>query len=259
MASTNELAINNYHQFLKGNSDFKIVYGLKEVGPSKRLLVLDSSFNPPHLGHYELLKKTIEFYNDSNNHVLLLLSVNNADKAPKPASFENRLQMISILNNILKSEGIESSVGVTTHAKFVDKNDAIRDSGFFNNDIVFLVGFDTITRIFDSKYYTPLLPAEALSHFMECTEICCLARADSISIEKQYMYPTEIEKGIFEPNIPSSWGHKIHILHNEKQYSNISSSNIRLEIKDGIDLDTLSTDMPLPIIEYLKNNDECIF
>ncbi|KAI1325929.1 Nucleotidylyl transferase [Xylariaceae sp. FL0255] len=101
-----------------------------KVSP-KYILVLDSSFNPPTLAHQRMalsalsdpryrsnaviqvagakkeLKGRMEM--DETSRVLLLLAINNADKAPKPAAFPERLAMMYIFaHELLKASAAQS-------------------------------------------------------------------------------------------------------------------------------------------------------
>ncbi|KAK3396919.1 hypothetical protein B0T20DRAFT_440301 [Sordaria brevicollis] len=76
------------------------------IPPAKRphtLIVLDSSFNPPTLAHLRMATSAVEDIirrkgsgetDIEGLRLLLLLAVVNADKAPKPASFDQRLAMM---------------------------------------------------------------------------------------------------------------------------------------------------------------------
>lgn len=86
--------------------------------PPQTLLVLDSSFNPPTLAHQamalsallqQLQQQQQQQQQDQDgsrkkkkgaaapsSRVLLLLAINNADKAPKPATFPQRLAMMYV-------------------------------------------------------------------------------------------------------------------------------------------------------------------
>ncbi|KAJ4417380.1 hypothetical protein N0V85_001889 [Neurospora sp. IMI 360204] len=75
------------------------------IPPTKRphtLIVLDSSFNPPTLAHLRMatsaVEDTIKKKGDEKEitglRLLLLLAIVNADKAPKPAAFDQRLAMM---------------------------------------------------------------------------------------------------------------------------------------------------------------------
>ena len=258
---------------VKGNDRIPYDHESNEEDPI--LLVLDSSFNPPHWGHYTLIKKSYEHYSqlypNKNIHVLLLLSIQNADKEVKPASFDKRMEMMCIMSRLLNKdfESLSSYVGLTIFGKFVDKDAIIRKKFFNRGKIVYLVGFDTIIRIFDPKYYVPETPAVALCNFMKNVEFCCLTRinyntSESESCVIQSNYSKDISQGKYEPLIPREWGHKIHMLSNDPRYINVSSSAIRKVmiplrqpyfLNEEI-LNDLKEQLPIEIIEYIVQSSE---
>lgn len=265
---------------VKETKQFTIVDGPERLTKTDEndsiLLVLDSSFNPPHWGHYTLIKKSYEYYHqlypDKEINVLLLLSVQNADKAAKPASFDKRVEMMCVMGGILTQnfDKLSCSVGLTIFGKFIDKDKIIRDRFFSDGKIIYLVGFDTITRIFDPKYYTPETPAIALKEFMKQTEFCCLTRHDDESdndsdndseetYNVQLNYSKEISDGKYEPLVPREWGSKVNVLLNDPKYSNVSSSAIRKVMSqlygelpnNEIMIDDLKEQLPNEIVKYI--------
>ncbi|AAS54093.1 AFR721Wp [Eremothecium gossypii ATCC 10895] len=227
---------------------FEIVYGKRFLdAPERRLLVLDSSFNPPHFGHCELIERAVEHYKSEQLHVLLLLSVNNADKAAKPATFDKRLYMMSILAELL-SKSIDSSVGLTTHARFIEKTGAIRKHGFHVGPITYLMGFDTLIRFFDPRYYQPSTLIEALSEFMQHTELFCLTREDGAGPENQATYCATLATGGFEPHMPRNWASHIFIDSRAGKYYGLSSTKVRNLIAQPRALSDL---VPKEILDYI--------
>jgi nicotinamide-nucleotide adenylyltransferase len=119
--------------------------------------------------------------------LLLLLSVNNADKGVKPAAFDKRMAMMWAfardLQRALQSEAesaagdgqgdgseeaetLSVDLGLATVPYFHEKSAALADLAFYNGDAadseeagkteqLFLVGYDTLIRIFNPKYYGP--------------------------------------------------------------------------------------------------------
>jgi nicotinamide-nucleotide adenylyltransferase len=118
--------------------------------------------------------------------LLLLLAVRNADKAAKPAAFEQRLAMMWAFARDVRAElerrsaggdeegGVPIDVALATQPYFHEKSAAIAESGFYKpttdgeeeggkakEDVreqpeqVILAGYDTLIRIFDPKYYGP--------------------------------------------------------------------------------------------------------
>ncbi|KAI5962423.1 uncharacterized protein KGF55_003499 [Candida pseudojiufengensis] len=239
-------------EFLTSKKDFSIVYSSNSVGSlitnqTERICVLDSSFNPPHLAHYALIEESLNTKHDNipieNKSILLLLSVKNADKIhPQPESFDKRLEMMYFMaNHLTKNYPINVSIGITNHAKFVDKSLSILNflesqkitihTGF---KLTFLIGFDTLIRIFDPRYYLPDKLSNSLDHFMKMTDLFCLTRpTDEINVLQQPNYVKEIASGKHE-EIPSSWSNSIFLLKdlNEK-LAQISSSSIRKSIING--------------------------
>ncbi|KAK3356766.1 hypothetical protein B0T25DRAFT_589260 [Lasiosphaeria hispida] len=154
------------------------------------LVVLDSSFNPPTRAHLRMVRSGIHDLVQGKRQklsalrVLLLLAVNNADKAPKPAVFEQRLAMMWAFAKDVQDEvraqqpGQETSqeetassdedlsidIGLSTLPYFAEKSAEIAASDFYKSDggegegqmeQVILAGYDTLIRIFNPKYYGP--------------------------------------------------------------------------------------------------------
>ncbi|GMG56526.1 unnamed protein product [Ambrosiozyma monospora] len=106
---------------------------------TQRLLILDSSFNPPHKAHASLIVQSLLHNYDppgtlglatvNKFSVLLLLSINNADKkTAKPALFHHRVAMMFQLANELKKHyGVAVGVGLTDKSLFVDKSRVVSE------------------------------------------------------------------------------------------------------------------------------------
>ncbi|CAG57898.1 uncharacterized protein GVI51_B00473 [Nakaseomyces glabratus] len=259
-----------YTEFVAKNGQFCLFdgsLGVKPINSGTKVLVLDSSYNPPHLAHFTLVKNAIEFYGHrgfSNFHVLLLLATNNADKRPKPATFDKRMAMMKRFADFISIQNwngmqVGVSCALTTHGKFVDKLVDISKLINFGIEmpvITFLVGFDTLIRIFNPVYYEPVSVAEALRSFMESVEFCCLRREDGkYTLDFQEDYINKIINGEEEPQIPSNWGEKIHILSFNESVKNISSSMVRDVVNNkGSDAIDLKDSIPMVIVEYIKQN-----
>ena len=227
-------------EFLTSKSDFSIIYNTSTTGSTssfinpttQRVCILDSSFNPPHLGHYALIEESLTKNYDNipitNKVVLLLLSVKNADKLhPKPESFDKRLDMMYLMaNGLSKKYPVNIAIGLTNHAKFVDKSlsvlNYIKETQNHHQErnlikLTFLVGFDTLIRIFDPKYYLPDKLSNSLENFMKNTDLFCLTRLDnSFSQLEQSKYIDDIKRGDHE-EIPSHWSDNIYLLPPKKK------------------------------------------
>ncbi|KAK3303952.1 uncharacterized protein B0T15DRAFT_224794 [Chaetomium strumarium] len=165
----------------------------------RTLIVLDSSFNPPTRAHLRMATSAIHDLTHTHGQplgtlrLLLLLSVNNADKGVKPAAFDKRLAMMwAFARDVQHSfRGVHededdgqglASVGGPPQASagagetplhvdlalakmpyFHEKSAALAGLDFYKGtndgagetEQVFLAGYDTLIRIFNPKYYGP--------------------------------------------------------------------------------------------------------
>ncbi|KAF9566432.1 hypothetical protein EC968_003743 [Mortierella alpina] len=140
-----------------------------------RIAVLDSSFNPPTKAHYHLLKAAARVGCDA---VLLLLATNNVDKGQTGASAIERLEMMEAMAmDAIRNEKEEPAlrhmaVGLTIHARFMDKAQPILDSYPPNTvQLSWIMGHDTMTRLFDPKYYKDVR-TDMAPFFEQCDVIC---------------------------------------------------------------------------------------
>ncbi|KAF8591206.1 Nucleotidylyl transferase [Ramaria rubella] len=147
------------------------------TGRILNLCVLDSSFNPPTMAHLALA--CLPFLPNSSSPSpsfsakLLLFSIKNADKTLKPgdATPSQRLQMMIFLAHELQRIGEQNAnhssqniaVGVCREPTFVGKSAVLLDffhdrlatlSPSTNVRLTFLLGFDTLERLFAPRYYS---------------------------------------------------------------------------------------------------------
>ncbi|KAF9409438.1 hypothetical protein BGZ94_001961 [Podila epigama] len=145
------------------------------VSRPTRIAVLDSSFNPPTKAHYHLLKAAARVGCDA---VLLLLATNNVDKGQTGAGAVERLEMMEAMAmDAIQSEKEDSAlrhmaVGLTIHARFMDKAQPILDHYPPNTvQLSWIMGHDTMTRLFDPKYYKDV-HSDMAPFFAQCDVIC---------------------------------------------------------------------------------------
>lgn len=177
------------HSFAVAPAKFCILRTVNATTIQPRTLyILDSSFNPPSIAHLTLITSALKqhAYSELNPcRLLLLFSTHNADKAPSPASFAQRIALVSIfaedVSHSLKTEvpklnadvaNVSIDVGLTKEPYYNDKSAAIADTipriYPSNPSHIHLVGYDTLIRFCDPKYYpnhTP--PLSALKPFFE--------------------------------------------------------------------------------------------
>lgn len=219
----------------------------KQSSPPKTIYVLDSSFNPPTRAHLRICTSALlhDRPKAEPKRLLLLLATQNADKAPKPAAFEQRLAMMSIFAEEMVMEmtaedgreGLVVDVGVTKKARFVDKARVIEECGEYSSiddergkkpiEQVHLTGFDTLVRLLDIKYYPPghtLAPLEGLfgKHRVRVTRRTGDAWGGR---EEQDGFMTKLQRGQMEDKGGKrEWAERIQLVEGRKEGEEIVSS-----------------------------------
>lgn len=238
-----------YQGFLKSQTLMTVIHESRapKVSIDPSFYILDSSFNPPHFGHLELIKRAAV----AKGHVVLLLSITNADKAPMPASFDQRLDMMYEFGQYLVSQmGFQYSIVLSKSPRFIDKS--LEINRIYQNGMKhYLLGFDTLIRVFDQKYYSMPID-EALEQFVMSNKFICLTRDKDIT--EQVKYLKELETG--KLGLPTHWSGNIQLIVNELDNSVISSSGIRNVFKAEENLDDSCLDSrTIPNIEsYIVDN-----
>ena len=116
------------------------------TGP--RLGIFASSFNPPTTAHVELIKRAAETF--SLDEVLALAGKANADKTTYGCPLDDRIAMLELAF----AEQDYVSIGLSSHAFYVDIIEALERDYPDRTDLHFIVGFDTFERVldFEDKY-----------------------------------------------------------------------------------------------------------
>jgi nicotinamide-nucleotide adenylyltransferase len=126
----------------KGEPRIDIVKRAQATGP--RLGVFASSFNPPTIAHIELIRRAAEAF--SLDESLALAGKTNADKLEYECSLADRLAMLKLAFEFADSH---TSIGLSSHAFYVDMIDALERACSPQTDLHFIVGFDTFERVLD--------------------------------------------------------------------------------------------------------------
>ena len=176
--------------------------------PLKRLVVLDSSFNPPTIAHQWLATSALrdvwrkEGLRPAESRLLLLLAVNNADKGVKPAAFEHRLTMMAAFARDLlrSSEQTESSIdksplpsdGGSSTLKGQPSVDSAEDLAIDIALTTFPYFHDKSAAIASSEFYS--------GHGVESPEQLFLAGFDTLIriFNPKYYKPPVPEEGIYD-------------------------------------------------------------
>jgi nicotinamide-nucleotide adenylyltransferase len=114
-----------------------------------RVVVLPSAFNPPTWAHVRLLERAAA--RGGANQGLALLTTRNVDKGLYGASLPHRVGML------LAATAAEAdfAVGAANQARILDQASALR-AAFPAAQFDFVVGFDTLERLFAPRYYSDM-------------------------------------------------------------------------------------------------------
>ncbi|KAI1118092.1 Nucleotidylyl transferase [Nemania sp. NC0429] len=276
--------------------------------PPRYIFVLDSSFNPPTLAHRRMVLSALSdprystpVSHITDNHegqgapatpsasssrVLLLLAINNADKAPKPASFPQRLAMMyAFAQDILASSPAKQvggtqtqsdvsceavDIAVTTEPYFHAKARAIAASAFYRGvegtdttgsaaaEQVYLTGYDTLIRIFNPKYYPGDSMRTALDPFFAHAGLRVTMRTDDDWGDEaaQVAYLEELGAGGLEAvGGRVEWADKIELVHGRRGDEAVVSST---KVRDAVrreDWEGLGELVGEGVISFIRENE----
>ena len=239
--------------FTSSNDDFQNLYVASKSGsdgeppssssPLKHLTtlyVLDSSFNPPTKAHLTLARNALLHDHGTQKagsyRMLFLLATINADKPTKPAPFEDRLVMMSLLANQLAAEfsdqDLEVDVGVTKKPFYMDKAVAIDDAGVYGGaQQVHITGYDTIVRIFNAKYYPEESGLRVLEPFLGKHRLrVCYRIGDDEAKDRaeQDQYVEGIGNGRREDEgMKKEWRKHVELVDDAAEVKGVSSTKVR--------------------------------
>ena len=191
----------------------------------QRLGVLSASFNPLTNAHVEMCKlATKEFGFDE---VLFLLAKTNADKAVFGMSLEKRMLMLKQFVEV-DPEQNSYAVAACSHGRFVDKALALNRTYPPHTQLYFLLGADTLIRLFDPKYYDDM--SADLGQLFELSQAVAFNRGrnNSLTIEN-----------LLEQPAAAPFASTVHILDLGGDYAQISSTETRNRIQRNEPIDNL--------------------
>ena len=116
-------------------------------GQTGALGIFPASFNPPTKAHVALIREARKQAN--LDEILVLLDLQAMDKSLTGASYEERINMIEMV--FRKDPKI--SIGISNRGLFLDKIEPLKGLYPARVHFTFIVGFDTILRVMDKKYY----------------------------------------------------------------------------------------------------------
>jgi nicotinamide-nucleotide adenylyltransferase len=180
------------------------------------------------------------------HQLLLLFSTANADKAPKPASFLQRIAMITLFaeelqhrfQSELHRDDVPIDIGLVNTPYYVDKSSAISNADpavyAASPKHVHLMGYDTFVRFLAPKYYQSFdPPLSALNPYFDAGhEVQVLLRTENADaaakdMEDQESYVRSLKDGSFESSgFKSEWTDRIGLLKRDTA-GGISSTSAR--------------------------------
>ena len=206
---------------------------------AKHIGVLDASFNPLTFAHEALVHHAQDAFNF--DEIVLLLAKTNVDKALFGADLGQRLAMMVNYADANTQLDTHLSIAACSHARFIDKAHAFRAHFLSNAQIYFLVGHDTLIRIFDPRYYIDM-PAELKVLFSLCHIVS--ANRENPSREVFYRFMSRPECAPFT--------NRVHPLQLPPSFGNISSTEVRKRIRAG---DPITDLVPEFIAQFIETFD----
>ena len=155
----------------------------------KKLGIFSGSFNPLTLAHTKMIEDTITEY--QLDELLLLLAKANVDKGVFGLPLAARLLTLERYTKIRE----KFSVGVSSHGRYIDKVTALKAILPAETEFHFIVGYDTLVRIFDPKYYTDF-HAELGELFIEARFIVANRGESDIQTIESFLNQPEIRRYI---------------------------------------------------------------
>ena len=182
----------------------------------KKLGVFSGSFNPITIAHIKMFEEAqVHFELDE---ILLLLAKANVDKDEFGIPLSGRVLTLKRYAD----EGNNVSIGLSSHGRYIDKISALKEIYPEGTEYHFIIGYDTLVRIFDPKYYTDI-DKELKALFSQCKFI--VANRDNVDIET-------IKQFLDVPKIRSYSSH-ISCLMLPRCYADVSSTEVRKRLEDG--------------------------
>ncbi|MDE2800246.1 MAG: hypothetical protein OXI94_16395, partial [Gemmatimonadota bacterium] len=173
--------------------------------------------------------------------IVLLLAKTNVDKALFGADLGQRLAMMVNYANCDTQLGTRLSIAACSHARFIDKAHALRAHIPPDTQIYFLVGHDTLIRIFDPRYYTDM-SAELKVLFSLCHIVSANRENSSREVFHRFMARPEC----------APFANRVHPLQLPPSFGNISSTEVRKRIRSG---DSITDLVPESIAQFIETFD----
>ena len=193
--------------------------------------VLPSAFNPPTLAHQHLMQRALEAF--GVRHALALLTTRNVDKGVHGAPLADRVGMLLSL----AEEWSELAVAASNQARIIDQAQALTGA-FPGTEFDFIVGFDTLERLFAERYYTDMW-AELAPFF---------ARHRVLAANRGSVEAREVAAWIDEHS--GAFRDRILALEIDEFPASLSSTRVREALASGGN----ELHLPRPVLRYINEH-----
>ena len=215
---------------------------IKRVPTGRRLGVFSSSFNPPTIAHIELIQRAAEAF--LLNEILALAGKANADKTDYECSLEDRLAMLTLTF----ADNPVVSIGLSSHAFYVDMIDALEREYPAQTDLHFIVGFDTFERVLDAgdqytkRYYREFKGrTEALEYLFARSSFIVAGRAGAGLHSVKLLVENE-------PAVPPD---RVEYLDFPADLGELSATEVRKRRREGRPIERL---VPAAVKQYIEKH-----
>ena len=178
--------------------------------PGGHLCVLDASFNPMTLAHERMVEETRRAC--GVDEALLMLSHANVDKGIFGADLGQRLA--TLLPYVSDHDDI--SLAGCSHARFVDKVEALRPLYPEGTRFTFIIGHDTLLRLFARKYYADM-EADLNRLFAACGFVAANRGPNGLGEMRAFMARPECRP----------FADRVRFIHLNEPYAGMSSTQAR--------------------------------
>ena len=217
-----------------GNPEVALVHRASRhiQSQGQRLGIFSGSFNPLTVAHVKMIEESQKQFN--LEEILLCLAKSNVDKCVFGFSLADRLFMLK--RYALQQVGF--SVAACSHGRFVDKIKAIKTIYPPRTSCVFITGFDTLIRLFDSKYYTHM-HAELKPLFDQCSFITANRKEYNADAIRKFLSKPELRR----------YACNVKVIALSNAYSDVSSTAIRVHLQRGASINSLVPEIIYDLIE----------
>jgi nicotinate (nicotinamide) nucleotide adenylyltransferase len=217
--------LENLIRQLAGAEQPAIQFIQRNLHHSQRPGIFASSFNPVTTAHLELMRQAKAQF--SFDETLALAGMANADKSLYDCPLEERLAMLELA---LRNEP-QTSIGLSSHAFFVDMLDALAPIYDSQTELHFIVGFDTFERVLDPEdkytrlYHRNFAGRDEALEFLLCRSRLIVAGRKGAKHRDVYA---------LAGRLPASLSQRIAYLDFPDELAEQSATEVRLRLREGL-------------------------